>query len=152
MKIFVTVGTTRFDSLVQYIAENEYFRTHECVLQVGSGGPHPDSFQVFDYTNQIDRFYAWADVIITHAGAGSIYRLLDMRKSLVIVPNTDRLDPHQSDIARFMHENGHALAVDSLPELTAFVEKAATMRFHPFEREAFFAVEDILNFIASEVN
>lgn len=147
MNLFLTVGTTRFDSLVQRVALDPFFRSNECVLQVGPGGLHPEGFEAFEFTDKIDEYYKRADVVITHAGAGSIYKLLDLRKPMIIVPNTDRLDRHQYDIATFMQTNGYALTVFALDALSEAVQEAACTTFRIFERDAFFGGEDILNFI-----
>lgn len=149
MKIFVTVGTTRFDSLTHFIGGDPFFREHDCVLQVGPGGQKLADFECFEYTDQINDYYAYADVVITHAGAGSIYQLLSMRKSIVIVPNIDRLDTHQIDIANFMHTNLHAISVRNLAELSDAVQQAAATVFRPFEHENFFCAENILDFLNS---
>ncbi len=149
MNIFVTVGTTRFDSLVQQVAKDPFFRFNDCVLQVGPGGLHPEGFQVFDYSVRIEEYYKHADVVITHAGAGSIYHLLDLRKPMIIVPNMERLDSHQHDIAAFMHTNGYALSVWDLNRLSEAVQEAAHTTYRIFERDDFFAGEDILSFIDS---
>jgi beta-1,4-N-acetylglucosaminyltransferase len=147
VNLFVTVGTTRFDSLVEQVAIDPFFRSNDCVLQVGPGGLHPEGFEVFDYTNRIEEYYKGADVVITHAGAGSIYQILDLRKPMIIVPNMDRLDRHQHDIATFMHTNGYALSVFELTKLSEAVQEAARTTFRLFERDDFFAGEDILSFI-----
>lgn len=147
MNLFVTVGTTRFDSLVQWVALDPFFRSNDCVLQVGLGGLHPEGFEVFEFTDRIEEYYERADVVITHAGAGSIYQLLDFRKPMIIVPNTDRLDRHQYDIATFMQTNGYALTVFALDTLSEAVQKAARTTFRLFERDVFFAGDDILGFI-----
>lgn len=147
MNLFVTVGTTRFDSLLQQVAIDPFFRSNDCVLQVGPGGLKPEGFEAFDYTTRIEEYCKRADVVITHAGAGSIYQILELRKPMVIVPNTDRLDRHQHDIATFMHTKGYALSVFALERLSEAVQEATRKTFRLLERENFFAGEDILNFI-----
>lgn len=147
MNLLVTVGTTRFDRLVQRVALDPFFRSHECVLQVGPGGLHPEGFEVFEFTDRILAYYERAELVITHGGAGSIYQILELRKPMIIVPNTDRADQHQSDIATFMHNNGYALSVFALEELSNAVRMASNMKFRTFERDAFFVGEDILSFI-----
>ena len=149
MKIFFTVGTTRFDSLIESVAGDSYFREHECTLQVGPGGRKLRGFECFDYTKNIDAYYDAADVVVTHAGAGSIYKLLEMRKRIVVVPNTDRLDAHQSDIANYMDKNGYAIAADDLSRLSECVRRAAEADLKPFEKTDFFAAKEIVEFIAS---
>lgn len=147
MNLFVTVGTTRFDSLVKRVALDPFFRSNECVLQVGPGGLHPEGFEVFEFTDRIEEYYISADVVITHAGAGSIYQLLELKKPMVIVPNTERVDPHQYDISTIMQTNGYAFSVIDLDTLSEAVLKASRTTFRVFERDVFFAGEDILRFI-----
>ncbi len=147
MNIFVTVGTTRFDSLVKRVARDPFFYENECTIQVGPGGLLYDGFEVFEYTDNINEYYERADVVVTHAGADSIYHILGLRKSLVIVPNSDRMDKHQYDIATFMQTNGYALSVFNLDGLTEAVQTAARATFRPFERNVFFAGTDILDFV-----
>lgn len=149
MKIFFTVGTTRFDSLIEAVARDAYFKGHECTLQVGPGGRQLSGFECFEYTKDIDSYYEAADVVVTHAGAGSIYKLLEMRKRIVVVPNTDRLDSHQSDIANYMDKNGYAIAANDLARLSECVRKAAEASLKPFEKTDFFAAKEIVEFIAS---
>ena len=149
MKIFFTVGTTRFDSLIEAIANDGYFKDHECILQVGPGGRQLAGFECFEYTKDIDSYYAAADVVVTHAGAGSIYKLLEMRKRIVVVPNTDRLDSHQSDIANYMDKNGYAIAANDLSRLSECVRRAAEADLKLFEKTDFFAAKEIVEFIAS---
>lgn len=147
MKIFLTVGTTRFDSLMEFVAKAPYFKAHDCILQVGPSGKKMANFECFDYVSNIDHYYEWADVVVTHAGAGSIYRLLSMRKRIVIVPNSDRLDHHQFDIARYMSSNNFALATSTYSELPAAIDAAATKEFALFHRDSFYAAENILTLI-----
>ncbi len=150
MNVFVTVGTTRFDSLINHVVQDPFFSDCDCILQVGNKVLCPKGFDCFEYTDSIHHYYHWADVVVTHGGGGSVYQLLALSKPIVIVPNYDRLDKHQCDIARFMHENGHALVVESLDMLSETVKKAANMTFRPFKRDKFFVTEDILGFLLGD--
>ena len=149
MKIFVTVGTTRFDSLINACRNDPFFKMHDCVVQTGPGGGRVETAESFEYTDDIERFYIWADVVVTHAGAGSIYRLLELQKNLVIVPNLDRLDKHQLDIASYMAANGYALSVSNVDELSSVVSLAFGKKFRAFVKEDFFAASEVLDFVTS---
>lgn len=148
MKIFVTVGTTRFDSLVRYVLAHSWFRSNDCVLQVGPGGPVSESLCCFDYTDHILDYYSAADVVVSHAGAGAIYELLSLQKRVVIVPNFDRVDDHQLDLAKYMHCNGHAISVYDLEQLIPSIAYASEATFVPFEPEPFSATLDLINYIS----
>ncbi|MDH5184773.1 MAG: glycosyltransferase [Gammaproteobacteria bacterium] len=147
MKIFVTVGTTRFNTLIRRIISEGFFENHECILQTGPGGMMTKKFECFEYTSEIDRYYDWADIVVSHAGAGSIYRLLSLGKRIVLVPNVDRIDQHQLDIATFMHNNNYAIAVYDFNVLSRAIENAAAADFISFESLEFFVAEEIITFI-----
>lgn len=147
MKILVTVGTTKFDELIEAVASSAYFADCECVLQVGPGGRHASGFRCLEYTPDIEDYYRWADVVVTHAGAGSIYRLLELSKRLVIVPNLSRVDKHQADITAYMEAHRHAIAAWSLGALAGAVQEAAIADLAPFRKTDFFAGEEIAQYI-----
>ncbi|OQQ01860.1 hypothetical protein BK412_15985 [Vibrio campbellii] len=108
MKIFVTLGTTPFDSLIKYIDENDFFKSHEVLIQ-SKGNYHPKNFDFFEFSDLIDDIYLESDLIITHAGAGSIYSLLEKRKKIISVPNFERVDKHQKDLSLFLQDKKLAL-------------------------------------------
>lgn len=149
MKIFVTVGTTKFDSLVAAIDEKLKNSNYDIVLQISDGKYLPKNFEYFDYTNSIQKYFEESDIVITHAGAGSIYELLELGKKIIIVPNLDRIDKHQTDIANYMDSNLYAKTLSSFDELLETIEYVRTQDFKKFKKESFFMTKEILDFIES---
>lgn len=138
MKVFVTVGTTPFDSLIRHI--DETFRTdqHEVTLQIANGNYIPKRFPFFRFVNNIESFYKSNDIVITHAGAGSIYKLLEIGKEMIIVPNMDRIDKHQMDIAKSMYDNEYAVMCVNFSELSLLIDKAGKFKLRKFKKDKFF--------------
>ncbi|HEA1399118.1 TPA: hypothetical protein RVE45_003897, partial [Escherichia coli] len=66
-------------------------------------------YSKFSFRDDVDVFYNDADVIITHAGAGTLYQLLEKGKKIIAVPNLERIDKHQVDIATYMERNHYLL-------------------------------------------
>lgn len=60
-----------------------------------------------------------ADLIISHAGAGTVMEALRLKKQLVVVINTLLMDNHQTELARAMADQGHLFVVHSPEELQA---------------------------------
>jgi beta-1,4-N-acetylglucosaminyltransferase len=113
-KVFVTVGSTLFNALVQAVT------THEClqvlqsqgysslVIQLGKGTFLPpkgtgeeENVKVEYFTSAPDlaEQIGTADLVISHAGSGSIFETLRARKPLVAVVNNLLFDNHQTELA-----------------------------------------------------
>ena len=142
MKIFVTVGTTPFDSLIGAV-DAQLCVNHEVTSQISQGEYKPVNHEFFEFSDHVETYFEDADLIISHGGAGSIYRLLEMGKKLVIVPNLERLDAHQQDICNYMEKNGHALACEDLNELSQVVERALAFEFKQFSPVPFSGIDEI---------
>jgi beta-1,4-N-acetylglucosaminyltransferase len=132
--IFVTVGTTRFDPLIeavtrvdalQWMKQNGY--TH-LVIQYGKGR-EPAVAEMIEDAEQKNTFwmdirsYSFqpsleqdmneADLLISHAGAGTIMEALRLQKRLVVVINTSLMDNHQTELAHAMAHRNHLFVVDN---------------------------------------
>ncbi|XP_062997941.1 UDP-N-acetylglucosamine transferase subunit ALG13 homolog [Elgaria multicarinata webbii] len=117
---FVTVGTTSFDDLVTAVTTPEALQVlqdlgySKLVLQVGRGTVCPDSvssatfiLEVFRFKNSLAEDVQTADLVISHAGAGSCLEVLEARKPLLVVINDKLMDNHQLELARQLHRDGH---------------------------------------------
>ncbi|MAQ64541.1 glycosyltransferase [bacterium] len=147
MKIFVTVGTTKFDSLIKIVDEKLFYLDYEVIMQISDGDYKPKNFEYFDFTNDIQSYFLQSDIIITHAGAGSIYELLELGKKIIIVPNLDRIDKHQSDIANFMDSNNYAKSIYNLDNIVEIVKSIENHNFKKFKKKKFFKAQEIIDFI-----
>lgn len=108
IKVFVTVGTTPFDALIKHLDQQDW-NGIEIIAQISDEASFiPRNIEYFEFCDNIDFYYKNYDVIISHAGAGSIYKLLELHKKCIFVPNTTMKDNHQEDICRFVSENNFA--------------------------------------------
>ena len=151
MKIFVTVGTTQFDSLIEFL-DNNLDHEDDVLLQIADGKYKPKNFKFIEFTKDINMIYKEYDYIITHAGAGTIYKLLELRKSFIVVPNMDRVDQHQTDIANFLEENFYALNCTDYNDIIPSLKKLSLIDLNIYEKESFFKIEEICDFIKSSFN
>ena len=76
-KILVTLGTTNFDSLIDIfdVKTDKY----EFEFQIGHSKKKPKNNPYFDFKSQ-DSLYEGYDFIVSHAGAGSVFKLLELKK------------------------------------------------------------------------
>ncbi|XP_029368449.1 UDP-N-acetylglucosamine transferase subunit ALG13 homolog isoform X1 [Echeneis naucrates] len=119
--VFVTVGTTSFDELIESITSSEGAQAlkargyERLVLQVGRGSlPAADScphirMEAFQFKGSITEDIKQADLVISHAGAGSCLETLGAGKPLLVVINDKLMNNHQLELARQLHADSHVL-------------------------------------------
>lgn len=120
--VFVTVGTTQFDDLIDSLNSPETAQILEQLgcshlsVQFGAGQPPKLSTnyrsiltESFAYKSSILADVSAADLVISHAGAGSIIETLKAGKPMVVVVNELLMDNHQTELAEQMSEDGHVL-------------------------------------------
>ncbi|EKE42584.1 hypothetical protein ENUP19_0083G0006 [Entamoeba nuttalli] len=117
MKLFVTVGTTEFERLIETINEEDVMKqlsqigVTEMVVQYGHGKYIPESkagitVHSFSMKTSISEDFKAADLIITHAGAGSVNEALSVKKPTIVVINDALMNNHQTEIAKKLSELG----------------------------------------------
>ncbi|MBU2870945.1 hypothetical protein KO502_09560 [Colwellia sp. E2M01] len=105
--------------------------------QISDGHYIPNSGSYFRFTDDIISYYKDADVVITHGGAGTIFKLLELRKKIIVVLNNHRVDPHQVEIVNYVNENHYGLACFELNQLETLLPLSvdfspATYKDNPF--------------------
>ena len=98
---------------------------------------------------RFEDYYKHSDVIITHAGAGTIFKLLELNKKIIVIPNLERVDKHQRDLANFLGENEYALVAWNLDDLLDCLRLVESFQPSVFKKEPFFKAEEIASFILS---
>ncbi|CAD6226496.1 GSCOCG00005854001-RA-CDS [Cotesia congregata] len=119
MTIFVTVGTTKFDKLIETVLEDEVLMElsrrgyRRLILQIGNTNLTPDCtprcgfeyIETFTLKPSINEYMRFADLIISHAGAGSCLEALGAKKPLIVVTNDLLMDNHQSELAEQLSQD-----------------------------------------------
>lgn len=147
-KVLVTVGTTRFPSLVRYFDRPS--PRCDVVIQHADPACSLGHARGFAFSRELRDWYAWADVVVTHAGAASVYELLETRRRVVVVPNLERVDKHQRDLASHVAARGYAMVVEGLERFDGIEQLiSAALRFEPapYEKTEFFKTEFLLDLI-----
>lgn len=149
--IFVTVGTTPFDSLIKYVDNLDIKK--EFIFQISDDAKYlPKNHKYFNFTKDIEAYYKNAEVVITHAGAGSSYNLLEMGKKIIIVPNLERVDNHQLDITNYMKRENYAMTCTDLIKLEKMINDIDKHQLTKYKKESFFKENEILEIINKEWN
>ena len=130
--LFVTVGSTKFEDLINTILTIEVLNVLKSqnftnlTLQIGNGvhddvipsltGKESVEFTVNDvkvkcyrYKSSIKEDMTGADLVISHAGSGSVMESLEAGKKLIVVVNEGLMDNHQLELAEKMYNEGYLL-------------------------------------------
>jgi len=131
----VTVGSTRFDRLIdQVLTEESADQLNRLgfaclVLQAGSSDydikrvdllrkEYKIDVEIYDYKSSIKEDIERADVVISHAGAGTCLEVLRANKRLLVVVNDTLMHNHQSELADELSRGNFVVqtSVENIPK------------------------------------
>ncbi|KAH6919023.1 glycosyltransferase 28 [Coprinopsis sp. MPI-PUGE-AT-0042] len=132
-RVFVTVGSTRFDALVHAVLTPQVIdvlkakKFQELVVQCGEsdlsgkmkpledgevrkGEVHGIMLEMYKFKPSLEEEYDRASLIIGHGGSGTILSALNRRKPMLVVPNPTLADDHQQELANIIAKNKQNVA------------------------------------------
>jgi len=169
--VLVTVGTTHFDALISAVDQPSVADVlaargyTKLIIQAGSGQyqPHrifppnlkhvqlPNGLQAewLEYTPSLAPLLASAELVISHAGAGSIFEALGRRGGapwVVAVPNASLMDNHQTELAEKLAAEGHLASAtpDTLLNVLQEFDPGGLVAYIPGEGDGMMARIDAL--------
>lgn len=150
MKVFVTVGSTQFNRLIQAIDEQVLSSDYEVIIQLADGKYIPENHQYIRVTDNINQYFSDADIVICHAGAGSVFNLLELQKKMVVVPNSDRINDHQLDLAHYIEKNNFASVCYDLNNIKSCLVDAGNKKYEMYANEPFFGYQLIADLLSKK--
>lgn len=106
-KVFALIGSTypldRLTKELDLIAEN---KKYEVFAQIGESTYLPKNIEYAKFldSKELEKKIKWADIIVSHAGAGSIIDLLTSDKKFVLFPRLKKfgeaVDDHQIELCK----------------------------------------------------
>ena len=142
--IFVTLGTQDkpFKRLLDYLENSDI--NDEIIVQNGFTEYESNKLKLFKYLDKddFDNYLKKADLIICHAGVGTIVNCLKNDKKVLAVPRLSKYGEHQNDhqlqIANAYFQKGYILVMNDNDD---FDEKIAELR--KFEPKKFVSNNEI---------
>jgi UDP-N-acetylglucosamine transferase subunit ALG13 len=145
--VFVAVGSTDFDALIQAVDALIPSIPVQGVMQIGHGQYTPVNMPYFRFAPSLVPYYEQASLVIAHGGLATTMEVLRRELPLVSVSNPDRYDNHQQDFLVAMAEEGYLVWCRRLDELKQAIETAQTTplrRYQPPECEIHVVINEFL--------
>jgi beta-1,4-N-acetylglucosaminyltransferase len=162
-KIFVSVGTTEFNELIEKISDPEVYdilKSHlgckELTLQIGKGKDVEfDNFSEikvnsFTLKQSIENDIDSSDLIISHAGAGTCIDVLSRNKPLIVVINDTLMNNHQIELAEQLYNEKFLFysTVSALPETLKTFDVSQLRRYEKGNVDEFVKyLDDFMGFV-----
>lgn len=158
--ILVCVGASEygFDRLLRYIDEicdSGLLSGSEVVAQKGNAHYQPRNYKSFELIGRTDfqEYINQADIIITHAGTGSVIPPLKQGKKVIVFPRRveyrEHVDNHQLELADVFTSAGYTLRADDKEELIEAIKKASNFVPKQFKSNKGHIDKILIDFIES---
>ncbi len=127
--IFLTVGKQLpFDRLVEAVDQWAAKNGTEVVAQVGKGKYIPKHIRYYDFCSpeEMESYFFQAELIVSHAGMGTIIDTVVRKKPIIVLPREKRYgehrNNHQVDTARSLARMGLVTVAYSEDKLIESIE------------------------------
>ena len=155
MKVFVTVGTTKFDKLLKRLLDSDIQKAlkakgyTELTIQYGNSDfvdprteLESEELKVVDsfhFKPSLEKYILEADLVIGHAGAGTCLEVLNAWKPLIVVINEDLMNNHQHELAEKLAQAGYLrfCKLDTLKKLIELFDPASVVPYQPGDPKVF---------------
>lgn len=132
--ILVTLGTQKeqFKRLLDYIENSQI--EDEIIVQSGHTKYESKKMKLFDFIpyEEMEKYIKKADVIITHAGTGSVLMPLKMGKKVIVCARLSKyeehIDDHQQQLADIFSEEEYVLELNENNSLDELFKKIKTFK------------------------
>lgn len=142
--ILVVLGTQNNDfhrllDEVEFNIKNGNIK-EEVVVQAGYTKYKSDKMKIFDMTTKesFEELVKKADLIITHAGVGSIEMALEQNKKVIAVSRLkkygEHINDHQKDIESEFNKNGWLIGIDDVSKLSEALKEIKTFIPKKYEK------------------
>lgn len=135
LKVLVTVGSMveknfhRLLSTIDELCDENILDGNDVIAQIGFDSYEPRNFRFFDMISDQDfkKLIDDSDLIISHAGTGTVISCLKKRKKVIIFPRMlkydEHYDNHQLELADLFTLKEYVLCAKNKIELVSCIEK-----------------------------
>lgn len=157
--IFVVLGThelpfTRLIKEVERLKKEGYIKD-EVIVQNGNTKYKSDVLELKPFLSfeEMDSLFEQADIVISHAGTGSVITAIKKGKKVIAAPRLEKYgehnDDHQLQLTEAFVNGGHILAWYENDKLEDTLEQAKDFQPVPFESKKELMFKTLKDFIDS---
>lgn len=156
-RLIAQIGNGYTETLLKHVSELDTIDNYRCPLNVEQLGCNDVAcsfklknnnfeFIAIEYSSKIEDVISnYADLVISHAGTGSILDSLKLRKPLIVCVNDKLMDNHQQQIADKFEKLGYIVACKAtLPSLIKGIDVIQTTCLEEFSTTRNINFEDLL--------
>lgn len=139
--IFVTLGTQdkEFKRLLVSIEEYAKEYDEEVVVQAGYTKYESSILKIYDFLSQeeFEKYMSEADIVVTHAGVGSILTALKYGKPIVSAARSveykEHTNDHQKEILGRFDDEGYVIALQDFTKMKEAIQHARVMQVKEYD-------------------
>lgn len=158
--IFVILGTQDkkfprlLDAIQKKIDEGKISDKEEIIVQAGSTKYESKNMKIIDYIaiKEFEEYIEKADIIICHAGVGTILTALKKNKKIIAAARLkeygEHVNDHQLQILENFKDEGYILALEDFDKIDTLIEQAKSFTPAKFKSNKRF----FLNQLEKEIN
>lgn len=121
--IFVTVGTTHFDQLIEAVDDWHALNLEvEVTCQIGSGKYIPKTCDYIRFAKTLDSYIENSSIIVTHGGA-TVIDMIRRKKRFIACANTALSGDHQSVLLKTLSEFCSLVWTDNVVDVAIFLDR-----------------------------
>ena len=143
--ILVLLGTndkkfTRLLDAIDSQIKNKKIKD-KVIVQAGCTDYKSDNMEIFDLIDKekLDKLVDEADIIITHAGVGSILGALEKNKKVIAAARLSKYNEHTNDhqveILKEFKERGYILELSDFDKLDEVIKEAKKFKPKKYEKD-----------------
>lgn len=125
--ILVTLGSSqfKFERLLKYVDRllENLLKDEEVIIQAGYTNYNSEKLKIFSMIEEekFEELLKDADIVITHAGVGTIIKALKYGKKIIVCPRlkkfNEHVDDHQIEISKMFEKDNFVLMARNENEL-----------------------------------
>ena len=138
--ILVTLGSSNFQfdrllKILDNLCKKNVICSDDLIVQIGKSSYKPQNYKILDLLNrdEYEKYVHKCDIMICHAGTGSVVPALKMGKKIIVFPRLSKygehIDDHQLDLCKIFTEQKYVLCAKNEKELEECIKKID--KFHP---------------------